>query len=253
MMAKEDQEVRPVYRHLVVNRKGYMSLAASPKELQRAKAQLREVDEGTREAVDPDLAYLVKKNHLRQTMRKVYGAGYEEPDDGPASRQGGAIVVGRLTKVKIPGGDEPLPHSATFWRQAAAWDEMDPQEAFMQAAQVLQKRFQKESDLKVKLLPKTTIAGLTLVTVVYAPMAAYALQRQGFEVGMEFIQKTRFGPVDAGGFEVHSEEGIYPITPPSDHTVSMYVKTMAEIGPMKGFLSDEERAAVKRGEPVIRK
>lgn len=142
------------------------------------------------------------------------------------------MVVATLHKEKIPGGTEPLPANATFWTQRADFDEKRPQEAFLEAAVQLQEQFQKHSDTKFALLPKETAAGMTLVTVVYAPIAAYPLEIRGFEVGMEFIQKTRFGYVDTTDFEVYSEDGTFPVSPPNDTYMMMLMKTADELGPV---------------------
>jgi len=246
------EEARPIYRHIIVNRKSSANLTASPELLRKAQRQMREVDDGKREEIDSDLQHLLNRNHLRGTMRKVYGEGYDEDKAGMGSRsQGGALIVATLHKHKIPGGDEPLPVSATFWMERADFDGRSPQEAFLEAAGSLQKKFQLHSDTKFKLLPKETMAGMTLVTVAYSPIVAYPLQDRGFEVGMEFTQKTRFGHVDASDFEVLSEDGTYPIKPPDDTYMMMLMKTAAEVGHLQGFLTEDQRSAAKNRMPVL--
>jgi hypothetical protein len=238
---------RPIYRHIVVKRKGFMNLAANPAKLRLAMQQMKEVEEGVRhpDDVDPSLANLIKRDHLRQTMKKVYGDGYDEEQANTAQRrQGGAIVVATLNKQMIPGGTEPLPTNATFWSRRAHADDLGGHEAFIEAANKLQEQFQRHSDLKVLNLPETMRRGVTLVTVVYSPMLAYPLEDKGFEVGMEFIQKTRFGRVDTDGFEVYSEDGTYPMKAPNDGYMMTLLKTADEVGELGGFLTDEQRQQV---------
>jgi hypothetical protein len=99
--------------------------------------------------------------------------------------------------------------------------------------------------------------GVTLVTVVYAPIAAYPHPHldRGFEVACEFIQKTRFSMVDADGFTVHSEMGEYPIQVPSDETMMTLMRTPDELqGLGRGFLdgrrtpSERERFERRTGQ-----
>lgn len=247
-MTETTEEVqRPVYRHIVVKRKGFMTLAADVARLKQAHQQMKEVDEGLRapEDIDPSLVSLIKRDHLRKTMKKVYGDSYDE-DQGAElqNRQGGAIVVATLNKQMIPGGNEPLPINATFWTRRAHSDDMGGPEAFLEAAEKLQKQFQRHSDNKIGALPDDLRRGVTLVTVVYSPMMAYPLESRGFEVGMEFIQKTRFGRVDVKDFEVYSEDGTYPVEAPSDSYMMTLLKTAEEIGPLTGFLTDEQRQEI---------
>jgi len=248
MVVKVEEQL--VYRHLIVARKGSMALTAPPEQLRKLHRQLQEVDEGAREAVDSDLVHLLKRTHLRKTLKQVYGESYsDESIQGTSRRQGGAIVVATLHKEKIPGGTEPLPQTATFWTQPAPYNDTPPFDAFAQAAEKLRERFKIHSDAKIRLLDPAMQRNVTLVTVAYAPMSAYAHPNRdsGFEVGMEFIQKTRFGRVDANTFEVYSETGEYPIKPPSTEFMGMLMKTVEELGDYdRGFLTDEEREQVKK-------
>jgi hypothetical protein len=243
-----EEIARPVYKHIIVKRKGSMTLAASPERLKVARRQAQEVADGTRlpEDVDPDLQHLIKRDHLRKTMKKVYGEGYA---GGQPRSQAGAIVVATLNRVKIPGGEEPLPKTATFWTHPASFNDMGSQDAFMEAALALQKRFQTLSDGKVVLLPDHLRKGVTVVTVAYTPIIAYPIDPRkgdsGFEVGMEFHQVTRFGRVDTDDFEVYAEDGVYPIQPPSDATMLSLMKSASELGDQQGFLSDEQRDVIK--------
>jgi len=239
-------EARPVYRHIVVKRKAAVAMTADPLTLKKVRQQLDEVARGVRVAVDPDIDHLVKRNHLRNSMKTVYGETADEEAQAKVhATQGGAIIVGTLHKEKIPGGTEPLPQVATFWTVKASDAEKDPQAAFMRGAEELQKRFQEFSDSKFKLLDPSVAAGVTLVTVAYAPIAAYTGEVTGFEVGMEFHQVTRFGLVDASSFELVSEDGRYPVSPPSDGYMMMLMKSKEAIGELPGFLTDEQRTAIK--------
>ncbi len=246
----EETPVRPVYRHIVVKRRNVAQLVADPELLRKAIRQQREIKDGEREKIDLNLQHLIKRNHLRNTMKNVYGKDMsDEAADGVSSSwlQGGAIVVATLHKEKIPGGTEPLPAHATFWTQQVNLTDKDPQDSFMEAAVRLQERFQKHSDMKFKLLPSGTAAGMTLVTVAYSPIVAFALDPKfhatGFEVGMEFTQKTRFGRVETKGFEVYSEDGTYPVKPPEDGYMMMLMKSVDEIGSLRGFLTEEQRSS----------
>lgn len=239
-------EARPVYRHIVVKRKSAVALAADPVTLQRVRQQIEEVARGVRVAVDADLAHLIKRNHLRNSMKTVYGeTADEEALAKVQTYQGSAIIVGTLHKEKVPGGSEPLPATATFWTIKVSDAEKDPQAAFMRGAEDLQRRFQEFSDSKFKLLDPSVAAGVTLVTVAYAPIAAYTGEYTGFEVGMEFHQVTRFGSVDASSFELYSEDGRYPVSPPSDGYMMMLMKSKEAIGDLPGFLTDEQREGIK--------
>jgi hypothetical protein len=243
---------RPVYRHLIVKRPERIQLQGNVRKLREAHAQLKRVHEGTLayEDMDPELKRLVKQDHLRRTMKKVYGEDYVDPDEGKDpgfSTVGGAIIVASLRKYKIPGGTEPLPLDATFWSERADFEGKSPQEAFLEAAERLQVRFRKHSDLKIANLPKETRAGVTVVTVAYSPIVAYPLETAGFEVGMEFFQKTRWGRVSSADFIVESEDGTYPIQPPSDGTMATLMATAEQVGELPGFLTDEQRQEIKEG------
>lgn len=230
-----DVEARPVYRHLVVARKGYANLTTDRAQLHEARRQLREVEEGVRAQVDQHLQHLVKRERFRETLAKTYGNTYTDAQLDEMARdmdrsQGGAIVVATLNKQMIPGGNEPLPQTATFLTRPALYDEMPPQQAFLKAAEELQQVFEARSDALIKLLPDDVRQGVTLVTVVYAPIAAYPHPRRdrGFEVACEFIQKTRFSQVDAEGFAVYSDTGTYPIQAPSEQTL-LYLMNPPEV------------------------
>jgi hypothetical protein len=252
---------RPVYRHLIVKRRGRINLTADVARLKKARRQMQEIEAGTRKELDADLAHLVKRDFLRRTMEKVYGRGYgdhrlDEMSREESRRQGGAIVVATLNKEQVPGGGQ-LPSTATFWTQRANFTELSPQDAFMEAAVVLQQRFQDSSDTKFALLPEETQAGITLVTVAYSPIVAYPLDprfgERGFEVGIEFHQVTRLGRVDTANFEVYSEDGTYPIQPPSDGAILTLMQTAEEWRANdKGFLTDEQRQQVRQEREATR-
>jgi len=242
---------RPVYRHLIVKRPESIQLTTDARKLREAHAQLKRVHAGelAYEDMDPELKALTKRDYLRKTMKTVYGDDYVDEDEGKSpseSSYGGAIIVGTLRKHKIPGGTEPLPQQATFWSEKADFEGKSPQEAFLEAAERLQVRFRKHSDLMIANLPKSTRAGVTLVTVTYTPIVAYPLETIGFEVGMEFIQKTRWGFVESSDFVVESEDGTYPIQPPSDGTVATFMARAGDV-PLSGFLSDEQKQDIKEG------
>jgi hypothetical protein len=251
MTDKAEDTGRPVYRHLIVKRPESVQFTTDPRKLREAHAQLKRVQSGelAYEDMDPEYKKLTRRNYLRKTMKTVYGDDYTDPEEGMdpgESSYGGAIVVGTLRKHKIPGGTEPLPQHATFFSERVDFEGKSPQEAFIEAAERLQKRFRKHSDLQISNLPKETRAGVTLVTVAYSPIIAYPLEDIGFEVGMEFIQKTRWGSVSSADFIVESEDGTYPIQPPSDGTVVTMMASADEV-PDVGFLSDEQKQAIKEG------
>lgn len=240
---------RPVYRHIIVKCNGFINLTADVSQLKEAQRQLQEVESGDREKVGPDSARLVKRGHLRQTLKRVYGDAGTDKFEDLARGQRDVLVVARLNEEHVPGGGQ-LPNTATFWTYPANYSDMDPQAAFMEAALALQERFRQHSDTKFMLVPEDARAGVTLVTVAYSPIVAYPLDprlgERGFEVGIEFHQVTRFGSVNTDSFEVYSEEGVYPIHPPSEGSLLTLMKTVEEWGATdKGFFT-EDRSDPKR-------
>lgn len=236
-----------VYRHVVVKRKSSSQLVADPETLRKAFNQYKEVLAGDRDQVDPDLMGLLRRDFLRKTTKGVLGD--EETAKTASSDQGYGIVVATLHKEKIPGGEEPLPQHAVFVSLKAPSEEKDPYAAFLQTAEELQRRFREASDRQIQNLPQEMQADVTLVTVVYSPISAFALDgrfhERGFEVGMEYIQKTRFGRVGTSTFEVCSEEGIYPISPPSKEYMATLTKSVEELGAYdRGFLTEEQRERI---------
>ena len=102
--------------------------------------------------------------------------------------------------------------------------------SYLACAKELQQVFQEYSDRKFKLVDPDMRAGVTLVTVCITPITAAPRADVGLELYCEFHQVTQFGYVDTQGFEVHSEVGVFPISPPSTMDLMMMMKTRDELG-----------------------
>jgi len=234
---------RPVYRHIVVQRRDLIEKVANPEEFRR----LREQIDGNL-PIDEDLKHLVVRDTLKKTMRKTFGwAGHSDMDpegvdegglhpDGILSevekmkerdpeevegatkvyyqRQEG-VVVSRIIKEHIPGGKEAMPTQPKVLHHPGFKFADDVQAEYMSAAMHLRKSFEHHCDQQFLLLDEQWRATCTLVTVVVTPIMALPRPDQGVELICEFYQKTRFGYVDTSKFDVFSETGDFPINVPS--------------------------------------
>lgn len=237
--------VRPVYKHIVVIKKARVAdMLVTPEKFQLIQEQLAEVNRGERKELDPELQAFVPKGHLHKTHEAVFKGTYDRDDAEEAARYQGAIIVATVGR-KVPGGNEPLPLAATTWVEQVAWEDEDPHQAFLEAVNRLQGRFQQFSDTKFVLVSPEMAANQTLVTVAYQPICAYPKRDRGFEVVMVFHQVTRYGSVDMGGHDVYSEEGFFPVSVPSKESMMLLLKTPDEIGELPGFLTGDQRAENK--------
>jgi hypothetical protein len=255
---------RPVYRHIVVQRKNLVE-HIDVEQLRRLRQQM---DAG--QDIDPDLKHLVVKDTLKKSVKKAMAwAGHGdvevegadegidasaafaeaearelrgERDSGPIQyqRQEG-VVVSKIVQDHMPG-DAPgtaMPNQPTYLFHPGFDTGEDRQGEFMRCAQELHARFQAFSDRKFLLMEPEMRAGLTLVTLVLTPIIAVPRVDVGVELLCEFHQKTRFGHVDTAGFDVFSEVGEFPVQVPSDGDMAMMFTTTDE------FLSWE---AAQRGQ-----
>lgn len=141
----------------------------------------------------------------------------------------GGIIVATLQKQHVPGGNEPLPLTPTVLTHPGFFEAEDSMGEFKKAAEQLQARFKKYSDNKFRLLNPEFQKGCTLVTVVYTPIMASPKATKGMDLFCEFHQVTRFGYVDTSDFEVYSENGEFPVTPPGTLELAMLMKSADEI------------------------
>jgi len=141
------------------------------------------------------------------------------------------IIVASLQKQHIPGGSEPLPLTPTVLTHPGFHEAEDAMGDFKKAAEELQARFKKYSDNKFQLLSPEFQKGCTLVTVVYTPITASPKLTKGLDLFCEFHQVTRFGSVDTSDFEVYSDNGEFPVTPPGSLEMAMLMKSADEILP----------------------
>lgn len=248
-MQDQQQTERPIYRHLIVKRRGFIEKVASPEQFRRLRAQLE-----AQQPLDEDIRHLYRSDTLKQTMQKVMGwsgrgtdveespdgvdpanilaehdAMRERGDEGPVKyRSQGGVVVATLNKKHIPGGNEPLPLTPSVLSHPGFRDADDPQAEFLKAAFDLQGKFRALSDRKFLLLDASQRAGITLVTVAYTPIMAAPKADRGLELFCEFHQVTRFGNVDTSGFEVYSDAGEYPISPPNAGELLSMMKSADE-------------------------
>jgi len=257
-------EPRPVYRHIVVQRKA-MVQHIDVEHLRRLREQMEAGVE-----IDEDLRYLVVKDTLKKSVKKAMAwAGHGEVEvEGVAGSgglnpgavvaeagareergdQGGAIqyaeqpgvIVSRIEKNHFPGDAEgqAMPSSPSYLFHPGFDAKADAQAEFMRCAGELHRKFNAFSDNKFLLMEKELRAGLTLITLALTPIIAVPRVDVGVELLCEFHQKTRFGHVDIDGFDVFSEVGEYPVQVPTDPDMAAMFTTKHE------FLADE---ATRRG------
>jgi len=239
----------------VVSRKGFVEKVATKEQFKRLRQFL---DSET--PIPEDLAHLVKDSFSKELVEQIFGrdeiewssapdavdvsnlaaelsvrrlAGDATPVKVRSPRAGGAVVVGQMTKVHIPGGNERLPTNPTALGHPGVADADDPVAAFMKCSEELRLRFQAYSDRRFTLGDPGMRKNCTLVTVVYAPIQAAPRAERGFELYCEFTQVTRMGSVDAlaDGFDVLSETGEYPIRPPGGIEMVTMMRTAEELLP----------------------
>ena len=242
---------RPVYKHIIVRKQVRAAESlVTPAKFQLIQEQLAEIGRGERKEVDADLRSFIPKGHTHKTYQATFGSSYDfDSAEEDRREQGqGAIIVATLNR-RVPGGDEPLPLSAVTWTEPAAWEDTSPEKAFLEAANRLQWRFRRYSDMKFALVDLALAATQTLVTVAYQPICAYPLSAgkrdKGFDVVMEFHQVTRYGGFDMGDHDIYSDEGFFPVSVPTSDQMMLLMKTPEEIGEFPGFLTDEQRAENK--------
>jgi hypothetical protein len=257
-------EPRPIYRHIVVQRKAQVDHIDVEK-LRRLRQQM---DAG--QDIDPDLQHLVVKDTLKKSVKMAMawsghgdvevqssdtglspGAVFAEADsrEQRGDKDAGAIeyqrqegvVVSTIIKDHMPGDPEGVyvPSNASYLFHPGFDSKPDAQGQYMRCAQELHAKFQAFSDNKFLLMAPELRAGLTLITLVMTPIIAVPRIDVGVELLMEFHQKTRFGHIDTDDFEVFSEIGEYPVQVPSDPDMAMMFVTKGE------FLAAE---AVRRGQ-----
>ena len=247
-----EQADRPVYRHVIVKRRGYIESVASPEDLRRLRQQVE-----SESPIDDDLKHLFVADTLKKTMHKhMAWAGHgdvdiESSDDGldpaaaaaeaTAMKQRGAerapvrykpqegYIVSRLTALHVPGGGS-LPSEPTMLTHPGFSQAANAEASYLECARELQTVFQDFSDRKFQLMDPDLRSGVTLVTVCITPITAAPRADVGLELYCEFHQVTQFGYVDTQGFEVYSEVGAYPIAPPSGMDLMMMMKTSDELG-----------------------
>lgn len=253
MSVQDQQTERPIYRHIIVKRRGFIEKVASPEQFRRIRAQLE--DDPTGATLDDDIKHLYRGDTLKKTMEKVMGwsgrgtAVEESPDgvdpsqvvaehdamrlrgdDGPVKyRAQAGVVVATLNKKHIPGGDERLPLTPMVLSHPGFSHSDDPAADFLKAAFDLQAKFRAHSDRKFLLLDKWAQQGVTLVTVAYTPILAAPKADRGLELYCEFHQVTRMGHVDTSGFDVYSDSGEYPISPPNTAELLTMMKSADEL------------------------
>lgn len=239
---------RPVYRHIIVQRRGYIETVASPEDLRRIR---RQIEDGS--PIDEDLKHLFVKDTLKKTMQQVMqGSGHgdvgvEAHDDGlepgevmgeaAAMKQRGTervpvkyrpqtgVIVSRVNTKHIPGGNESLPLEPTMLMHPGFSHADNAEDQYLKCAVELQEMFRDFSDRKFLLVDDVFRAGLTLVTVCITPITAAPRADVGLELFCEFHQTTRFGFVDTEGFDVISEVGAYPFSPPSTMDLMMMMQS----------------------------
>lgn len=247
-----EQAARPVYRHVVVKRKGYIEAVASPEDMRRLRQQVE-----SESPIDEDLRHLFVKDTLKKTMKKhMAWAGHgdvevEASDEGldpmaaaeeaAAMKQRGeerapvkykpqeGYIVSRLTSQHVPGGGS-LPIEPTMLLHPGFDQAENAESRYLECARELQAMFQQHSDRQFLLMDPAVQAGVTLVTVCITPVTAAPRATTGVELYCEFHQVTRFGYVDTEGFDVYSETGEYPISPPSTMDLMMMMKSADELG-----------------------
>jgi hypothetical protein len=252
-MVVATREDRPVYRHVVVKRRNLVEKVANPEDFRRLRQQL---DAG--QPVDDDLKHLVVQDTLKKTMKKVMGwSGHEDVDvegvdsgglnptaafsEAQSMKDRGdereavrykkqpGVVVSRIVKEHIPGGEEAMPGVPVMLHHPGFDVCEDPEHAFMEAARKLMGIFMEHSDRQFLLMDDDLRSGCTLVTLVLTPIIAIPRATVGVELICEFHQKTRFGFVDTANFDVFSEVGDFPITPPGTMDLTMMMKTADQV------------------------
>lgn len=239
---------RPVYRHVIVKRRGYIEPVASPEDLRRLRQQVE-----SESHIDEDLKHLFVKDTLRQTMKKVMawsgrgdvavegdkdgldpGAVFAEADamklrgDERAAvkyQPQEGVIVARLNTKHVPGGTESLPSEPTMLHHSGFEAADNPEAEYLRCARELQAQFEQFSDRKFLLMDPEMRSGVTLVTVCITPITAAPQAQLGLELFCEFHQTTRFGFVDMTGFEVYSEIGEFPFTPPTAMDLMLMMKS----------------------------
>jgi len=252
-------EARPVYRHVVVQRKALVE-HVDPEKLRRLRQQMMEGLE-----IDEDLRHLVVKDTLKKSVRKAMGwAGHGDvdvqgSDDGMDAGQvfaeadarqkrgdGGddeairyrrqeGVIVSSLVKDQVPGDlpGQAMPRNPSYLFHSGFDAAENRQAEFMRCAQELHAKFQAFSDRKFMLLDPELRSGVTLVTVVLTPIIGVPRTDNGVELLCEFHQKTQFGHIATDGFDVFSEIGEYPVQVPSDGDMAMMFTTFDEFKAME--------------------
>src|SRR3989344_6156189 len=178
------QAERPVYRHVVVQRRGYIERVASPDDLRRLRQQV-ELDS----PIDDDLKHLFVQDTLKKTMKVMGWSGYgdvkvEADVDGldPAmaaseaqamKERGGertpvkyrpqeGYIVARVNTKHVPGGDESLPIEPTMLHHPGFGQADNAEVQYLECARQLQTTFQEFSDRKFLLMDPVMQAGGTL-------------------------------------------------------------------------------------------
>ena len=247
-----EQKDRPVYRHVIVHRRAYMERVASPEQLRRLRQQ---IEAGL--PLDEDVRHLYVKDSLKKSLRQVMNeSGHRDVEIEPGEdgldplaavgeaaamkargeervpvryRPQDAVVVARVNDKYVPGGSEHLPLEPTMLNHPG-FDHADNAEAqYLTCARELQEMFRDFSDRKFLLMDQELRSGTTLVTVCITPITAAPRADVGLELYCEFHQTTRFGYVDTEGFEVASEVGEYPISPPSAMDLLLMMRPADEI------------------------
>lgn len=231
-----DFQSRPVYRHLVVQRRDLVE-HVDVDQLRRLRLQME-----SGQAISEDLQHLVVKDTLRKTVRKALawaGHGKTEVEVSSTGLDASAVfaeaskmaergekspigyqpqegvIVSRILHEQFPGGGA-IPSQPTYLSHPGFDTGGDRQAEYMRCALELLGQFEAHSDRQFLLMDPAMRAGVTLVTLVLTPIVAVPRADVGVELLCEFSQKTQFGFVGAEGFEVFSEIGEYPIQVPSD-------------------------------------
>jgi len=256
---------RPIYRHIVVQRKALVEHVPAEK-LKRLRQQMEAGG-----PIDDDLRDLVVKDTLKKSVRKAMAwAGHGDVDIEGTDDEGGlspghafneatsmkergderrtlkyqtqeGVVVSHIIKDHMPGDrpDTPMPSNPIYLSHEGCGTSGNRQADYMRCAEELHAKFMAYSDRKFLLMDKELRAGLTLVTLCLTPIIAVPREDVGFELLCEFHQKTRFGHIDTDDFEVFSEIGEYPVQIPTDEDMMMMFMTKDE------FLAAE---AITRGQ-----
>jgi|APSaa5957512622_1039677.scaffolds.fasta_scaffold00991_17 hypothetical protein len=249
------EEQRPVYRHIVAQRKALVQHVPT-EDLRRLRQQMEAGVE-----IDEDLRHLVIHDTLHRSVRKAmkwagHGDVKMEVSDGEGLSPGAilaeakkmdergdeetvlkyqrqeGVVVSHIIKDHIPGGveGEIMPGQSTLLGHPGFDTAPDASAEYLRCADALLKQFEAHSDRQFMLMDKDLRKACTLVTLVLTPIIAVPRAEVGLELLCEFYQKTRFGYVDIDSFEVFSETGEFPIDIPNDMDLAMMFKTVDELG-----------------------